>query len=79
MIQETFQLLPQKVRLSTNQCRPQHIRRINRPIISTFVDNIKIIGAKNFGIISQVKEELTAAFEMINIGPISYFLDLKVS
>ncbi len=52
---------------------------INGPIVSTFVDDIKIMGAKNFGIIARVKQELTAAFEMADMGPISFYLGLKVS
>ena len=41
---------------------------INGPIVSIFVDDIKIMGAKGSGVISRVKEELTAAFEMVDIG-----------
>ena len=46
--------------------------------MSTFVDNIKIIGPKNTGVIVRVKMELTAAFEMVDMGPISFYLGLKV-
>lgn len=52
---------------------------INSPIISTFMDDLKIIEAKNFGIISQVKKELTATFEMADIESISFYFNLKVS
>lgn len=52
---------------------------INGPIASSFVDDIKIMGAKDSGVISRVKAELTAAFEMIDIGPISFYLGLKVN
>ncbi len=51
---------------------------INGPIVSTFVDDIKIIGAKNSGVIDQVKQELTATFEMADMGLISFYLGLKV-
>ena len=47
--------------------------------MSTFVDDIKIMGAKNSGVIGRVKEELTAAFEMVDMGPISFYLGLKVN
>lgn len=53
--------------------------RINRPIVSIFIDNIKIIGAKNSGIIGQVKAKLIAAFEMVDMGPISFYFGLKVN
>ena len=50
----------------------------NGPIISTFVDNIKIIALTESGIIQQVKAELTVAFLMVDMGPISFYLRLKV-
>lgn len=46
--------------------------------MSTFVDDIKIIRAKNSGKISQVKEKLTAIFEIVDIKPISFYFSLKV-
>ncbi len=52
---------------------------INGSIVSTFVDDIKIMRAKNSGVIAQIKQELTAAFEMADMGPISFYLGLKVS
>ncbi len=52
---------------------------INGPIVSTFVDDIKIMGAKNSGVIDRVKQKLTAAFEMADMGLISFYLGLKVS
>lgn len=51
---------------------------INRPIVSTFVDDIKIMAPKESGFIEKVKAELTSAFQMIDMGPISFYLDLKV-
>lgn len=52
---------------------------INGLIVSMFVDDIKIMRAKNLGIISRVKEKLMVAFEMIDIEPISFYLSLKIS
>lgn len=52
---------------------------INGPIVSTFIDDIKIMEAKNSGVIDQMKQELMAAFEMVDIGPISFYLSLKIS
>lgn len=51
---------------------------INGPIVSTFVDEIKVMGVEVSGYIEKVKQELATAFEMIDIGPISFYLDLKV-
>ena len=50
----------------------------NRPFISTFVDGIKVIGVNGSGHIERVTQELAAAFEMIDMGPISFYLGLKV-
>ncbi len=52
---------------------------INGPIVSTFVNDIKIIGAKNSGVKDRVKYELTAAFKTADMGLISFYLGLKVS
>lgn len=43
------------------------------------MDDIKIMGAKNSGVISQVKEKLTSAFEMVDMKSINFYLGLKVS
>ncbi len=46
--------------------------------MSTFVNDIKIMGPKNTEVIAKVKMELTAAFKMVDMGPISFYLGLKV-
>lgn len=51
---------------------------LERPVVSTFVDDIKIIGPKNIGVIAKVMTELTATFKMADMGPISFYLGLKV-
>lgn len=48
------------------------------PVVSTFVNDIKIMTSKNGRIIRQVQLELTFAFFMIEIGSISFYLGLKV-
>lgn len=40
---------------------------LNGPIVSTFVDDVKIMGVKGSGFIERVKAELTAAFSMVDI------------
>lgn len=51
---------------------------INSLIVSTFVDDIKVIGIKESGHIERVKLELIAAFKMADIKPISFYLGLKI-
>lgn len=46
--------------------------------MSTFVDDIKIMASKGSGFIERVKAELAAAFQMVDMGPISFHLGLKV-
>ena len=47
-------------------------------IVSTFVDDIKIIAPKRSGIIEGVKAELASAFSIVDMGPINFYLGLKV-
>lgn len=51
---------------------------LDGPIVSTFVDDIKIMALKNSEMIKRVKLELTFAFFIIDIGLISFYLGLKV-
>lgn len=51
---------------------------LNSPVVSTFVDEIKIMAPKESGIIQRIKAKLKAAFSMVNMGPISFYLGLKV-
>ena len=51
---------------------------LNGPVVSVFVDDIKIMGVKGSGAIGRVKAELIAAFSMVDLGPISFYLGLKV-
>lgn len=51
---------------------------LNGPVVSTFVDDIKIMAPKNSAIIARIKAKLAAAFSMVEMGPISFYLGLKV-
>lgn len=51
---------------------------LDGPIISTFVDDIKIMEMKGSGTIQRVKSKLAATFSMVDMGPISFYLGLKV-
>lgn len=47
-------------------------------MVSTFVNNIKVMTSKRSGIIYCIKIKLTAAFLIVDMGPISFYLRLKV-
>lgn len=51
---------------------------LNQPIVNIFVDDIKIMAIKRSGFIKKVKVKLTSAFQIADIGPISFYLDFKV-
>lgn len=51
---------------------------IKDPILSVFIDNIKIIAPKGSRIIEKFKQKLSAAFFMVDMEPISFCLGLKV-
>lgn len=51
---------------------------LNNPIVSIFVDDIKIMGTKRNGFIGKVKAKLTAAFSIVDMGLISFYLSLKM-
>ncbi len=48
------------------------------PVVSIFIDDIKIMAPKRNGMIERVKVELTSGFSMADIGPISFYLCLKI-
>lgn len=51
---------------------------INGPIVSTFINNINVIGMKKLGYIENFKNKLAVVFEMVDIRSISFYLGLKV-
>ena len=51
---------------------------LNGLVVSIFVDDIKIMAPKGSGITQRVKMELTSAFSIVDMGPISFYLGLKV-
>lgn len=52
--------------------------RINSLVISIFVDNIKVINAKNLIYIKEFKLKLATTFQIIDIRLISFYLRLKI-
>ncbi len=48
------------------------------PVLSVFVDDIKIMAPKDSRIIQRVKTELTASFSMSDMGPISFYVGLRI-
>lgn len=51
---------------------------INRPIVSIFINDIKVMKVKRLGYIEKMKQKLAAVFKMINIKPINFYQSLKV-
>lgn len=66
------------VRINANHSIFVSSAGLDKPVISTFIDHIKIKALKNSNIITRVMLELVAAFLMVDIGPISFYLRLKV-
>lgn len=53
--------------------------RVCGPIITTFVDDLNIFAPRGSGIISQIKSELAAAFDMVDIRLLTFYVGLKVT
>lgn len=51
---------------------------MNDLIVSKFVNDIKIMEVERSSHIKIVKKELAAAFEIVDIEPISFYFSLKV-
>lgn len=51
---------------------------LKKLIMSMFVDDIQIIGLKRNRFIKKIKKELIAAFSIIDMDLISFYLGLKV-
>ena len=51
---------------------------LDGPVVSTIVDDIKVMAPKGSGMIERVKVELTSSFSMADMGPISFYLGLKM-
>lgn len=51
---------------------------IKDPVLSVFIDNIKIIAPKGSRIIEIFKQKLSTAFSMVDMESISFYLGLKV-
>ena len=52
---------------------------VRGPIITTFVDDLNIFAPRGSGIISRIKSELAAAFDMVDMGPLAFYVGLKVT
>lgn len=46
--------------------------------MNTFVDNIKVMARKKSGHIERIKAKLATTFDIIEMGPISFYLGLKI-
>lgn len=65
-------------RINADHCNFITSAGLDGPVVTTFVDDIKIMAPKESGMIEQVKIELAFAFSMADMGPISFYLGLKV-
>ena len=54
------------------------LQGVERPIITTIVDDLNIFAPAGSGIIKRIKEELAAAFDMVDMGPLAFYVGLKV-
>lgn len=52
--------------------------KIHWPIISTFVDDIKVMGVEKLGHNERIKHKLAAVVKMVDMGSNSFYLGLKV-
>lgn len=52
--------------------------RFKKLIISSFVDNLNIMTRKRLGLATKIKNKLKAAFNIVDMGSISYYLELKI-
>lgn len=48
-------------------------------IITTFVDDLNIFTPAGSGIMKRIKGELASAFDMVDIGPLAFYVGLKVT
>lgn len=75
----TFQFSPSNNLASVKFKQISASSWINSLIISTFVNDIKIMGPRWRIMIERVKRDLSATFAIIEMGPISFYLSLKVN
>lgn len=50
---------------------------IKDPIVSIFINDIKVMRVKESGVIQKMMTELAAAFEIVDMGSINFYLSLK--
>lgn len=56
-----------------------HLQDIQKPIITTFVNDLNIFALTKSGIKKQIKEKLCIAFNIIDIEPLAFYINLKVT
>ena len=55
------------------------INKITRLIVSVYVDDLQIIGAKNSNEIQKLKDLLSTRFSMTDLGPIRQYLGMEIT
>lgn len=51
---------------------------LDGPVVCNFVNNIKVMAPKESEMMERVRTELTSACSIVDIGPLSFYLGLKV-
>lgn len=51
---------------------------VRDPIITTFVNDFNIFAPPRSGVIQRIKKELAAAFDMVDMGPLAFYVCLKI-
>lgn len=49
------------------------------PIITIFIDDLNIFVSRRSGFISQIKNKLAALFDIVEMGPLAFYVRLKVT
>ncbi len=81
LVQKTFNVPPPEVGTPTKNADHSIFvtnTGLQGPVVGTFVNDIKIMAPKGSRMIERVKAELASVFSMADIGPISFYLGLKV-
>lgn len=55
------------------------LQDVQEPIITTFVNNLNIFATAESVIMKRIKTELAIAFDMVDMGPLAFYVGLKVT
>lgn len=55
------------------------LQGIQKPIITTFIDDLKIFVFAKSGIMKQIKREWAVTFDIVDIRPLAFYVNLKIT